>query len=58
MILSAIIKDGNDEWKFKSIYHGTKYIAINDNSDAHEQGILISEKSVDNILEAIDSIFN
>ena len=52
--LSTLIKDGNDEWQFKSIDHGKKYIAINENSDKYMNGILLHEKDVNAILDIID----
>ncbi len=52
--LSTLIKDGNEEWQFKAIDHGKKYIAINENSDKYMNGILLHEKDVNAILDIID----
>ena len=54
--LSTFVKDGNDEWQFKSIYHGRKYIAINEDADNYANGIILHEKDVDNIIDALDKI--
>jgi hypothetical protein len=50
---STFVRDGNDEWEFKAIEHGKRYIVINEASDKYMNGILMSEDDIDNILELL-----
>lgn len=49
--LSTYIKDGQNKWYFKSIEHGTKYVVLKDHSDTYDSGILMKEKTIDEILD-------